>query len=153
MRRSRWKDQPFVRFYKKVEIAYTTCWAWTAYRTPLGYGLFYYRGRMRPAHRVSWELHYGPIPDGLDVLHNCDTPYCVHPEHLFLGTQQTNMDDMVSKGRQSKGTARSQHKLTDADVVAIRQSTARPSAIAHQYGVDASHITKIKRHKKWKHIP
>lgn len=89
------------RFWAKVNKT-PTCWLWTANRLPKGYGVINVGGRagsQQLAHRVSWELHFGPIPDGLWVLHRCDNPPCVRPDHLFLGTVQDNVDDMVTKGR------------------------------------------------------
>jgi hypothetical protein len=64
-----------------------------------GYGLLNFKGKATSAHRVSWIVHYGPIPEGLCVLHKCDTPACINPHHLFLGTHQDNMSDCIKKGR------------------------------------------------------
>lgn len=77
------------------------CWIWTGapQRTRGRYGSFNYFGKPTPAHRVSWLLYRGEIPLGLYVLHRCDNGFCVNPDHLFLGTQQDNMDDMTKKGR------------------------------------------------------
>lgn len=81
------------------------CWVWQGSKNRDGYGLFMRDGRRRPgrrcerASRVSWELHRGPIPRGLWVLHKCDNPSCVNPDHLFLGTVQDNVADMMRKGR------------------------------------------------------
>lgn len=78
------------------------CWVWTK-STRYGYGMFARRenGKTKHylAHRVSWELANGPIPEGLQVLHHCDNPPCVRPDHLFLGTQFDNMQDAAAKGR------------------------------------------------------
>lgn len=80
------------------------CWTWTGARNQSGYGVFRGAGRKQvKAHRHSWEMANGPIPDGLLVCHRCDNPPCVNPEHLFLGTVQDNSDDMVAKGRQNRG--------------------------------------------------
>ncbi len=93
------------RFNKKYLINEDTdCWEWTAALNNIGYGMFRWAtGKMRTAHRASYELHKGPIPAGLSVCHSCDNPKCVNPEHLWAGTMKDNFDDMVSKGRAKLG--------------------------------------------------
>lgn len=88
------------RFWEKVEKT-SSCWIWTASKDGCGYGLIGMGpGRkVGKANRVSWELHNGPIPKGKCVLHHCDTPQCVNPDHLFLGTQRINALDREAKGR------------------------------------------------------
>ena len=110
------------RFWPKVQKT-DTCWLWTGATMRGGYGELsaggspqYGRGHPLHAHRVSWELAYGPIPDGLWVLHICDTPACVRPDHLFLGTHADNMADMSHKGRTSH------RKLTGEEVTLMRMS-------------------------------
>ncbi len=78
-----------------------SCWEWVGYKTPdQGYGQIAVNGkRRRRVHRVAYELNYGPVPPGLCVLHRCDNRTCVRPDHLFLGTNQDNSDDMIAKGR------------------------------------------------------
>lgn len=94
------------RFWPKVRKT-DTCWWWTAGGDKAdGYGRIRAGGRGTPtllAHRAAWEITFGPIPDGLEVCHTCDTPRCVRPDHLFLGTSLQNNQDMVAKGRQAKG--------------------------------------------------
>lgn len=91
---------PF-RFWDKVLIG-DECWVWQAGIKPHnGYGAFSLNGREMVAHRVAWLLCHGEIPDGLRVLHHCDNPPCVRPDHLFLGTQKDNVLDAVAKGRHS----------------------------------------------------
>lgn len=85
------------RFWDNVNKTFN-CWEWMT-STTYGYGQTFYKGKNSRAHRVSWELTYGEIPDGLCVLHKCDNPRCVNPDHLFLGTQKDNIHDMMRKGR------------------------------------------------------
>lgn len=87
------------RFWRHVERS-AGCWLWTAGCQSNGYGTFQVAvGDRRLAHRYSWSVHHGEIPAGLNVLHRCDTPACVRPDHLFLGTQKDNVADMRAKGR------------------------------------------------------
>lgn len=89
------KDGPTVR----AELG--PCWAWTADRNHKGYGRLQLGGNVvELAHRYSWALHVGPIPEGMLVCHHCDNPVCVRPEHLFVGTAKDNTADMIAKGRQ-----------------------------------------------------
>lgn len=75
------------------------CFIWIGAASELGYGRFRFNGTVQGAHRVSWQLANGPIPDGMHVLHRCDVPSCVRPEHLFIGTDLDNVRDMHAKGR------------------------------------------------------
>lgn len=86
------------------------CWLWTAYRNR-GYGKIMLEGRCRMAHRVAWEQEFGLIPEGLALCHHCDNPSCVRPSHMFIGTQQDNLDDMVSKGRHLVGKKQAGDKM------------------------------------------
>lgn len=95
---------PETRFWKQVHKT-SDCWLWTGAPTWNGYGRIGYLpgGGGMMAHRFSYLMHVGPIPDGLQVCHHCDVRACVRPDHLFLGTQADNMHDMVSKDRQARG--------------------------------------------------
>ncbi len=119
------------RFWAKVLIAEGDgCWEWQRGRFPKGYGrvaLPRHGNDTQPqegAHRIAWLLTNGPIPDGLWVLHRCDNPPCCRPDHLFLGTLQDNVDDMVAKGRHRLGRHEPRRKFDLTFVVAIRQRAA-----------------------------
>lgn len=152
------------RFWAKVQIAdLDECWLWTAYVTPDGYGTLQADGASVLAHRFSWELHNGPIPagegpHGTCVLHHCDTPACVNPAHLFLGSHADNMHDMASKGRngQLKGSAKPCAKLTEVDVLSIRKRYAAGGIsqwdLADEFGLWQSTISSILLGKTWRHV-
>ena len=131
------------------------CWLWIASVSKKGYGWFYYPPRnMVAAHIVSWELYRGPR-NGLSVLHHCDNPCCVNPDHLRLGTQQENVDDRERRQRRAppKGTKNGRARLTEAQVLAIRADTRWPRFIAIDYNTPTSTIKKIKGRRTWKHLP
>jgi len=86
------------RFWSKISKT-ESCWSWTGTIMKHGYGMLSIGGKFRLAHRYSWELFNGHIPDGLYALHHCDNPLCVRPDHLFIGTQKDNIMDMMAKGR------------------------------------------------------
>src|SRR5678816_1649164 len=110
----------------------TGCWLWTGSTNPSGYGQLFrsWRKGSRPAlaHRIAWELFNGPIPDSIFVCHRCDTPSCVNPKHLFLGTCSDNMQDCSKKGRLRipalRGEAQPTSKLT-VDQVAVSYTHLR----------------------------
>jgi len=143
------------RFWNKVDKS-GDCWEWTGFKHK-GYGRFSVGVRRLRSHRVAWELTHGPIPDGMLVLHTCDNPGCVNPDHLFLGTQADNMADMVSKGRQPfvkvLGEGVGTSKLAEDQVRSIRSDPRSQRAIARDYGVSQTAISEIKNRKRWRHIP
>ncbi len=123
------------RFAEKVSPEPNTgCWLWTARCDDKGYGRLKVHNRPCAAHRVSWEIHRGPVPLGRFVLHRCDTPTCVNPGHLFLGTHRENMRDMVAKGRSSSANRRGEGnpgaKLTKERVAELR--AARAAGLSHR---------------------
>ena len=148
-----------IRFFSKVDIPKdrNECWEWKAGCFSDGYGESFLNGKNEKAHRVSWRIHYGEIPDGLCVCHKCDNIKCVNPKHLFLGTQLENIKDRVKKGRCRKqdGELSSRAKLTNQNVLAIRdliKSNIAQGEIAKCYNVQPSAISKIKTGETWSHI-
>jgi hypothetical protein len=144
------------RFWAKVNKT-DTCWLWTASVWDNGYGRFVkVHGTDTPAHRFSWALHNGAIPDGLWVLHKCDVRRCVRPDHLFLGTPQDNMDDKCRKGRHRCGVGSMQPraKLNEVKVLEIKamKGLATATSVGLKYGVSYSIITGIWNGTKWKHV-
>ena len=127
------------------------CWSWNK-ATCYGYGKLAYGRRQYRAHRVSWEVHKGQIPDGMSVLHRCDNPSCCNPAHLFLGTHDDNMADKVTKNRQAKGSGHGRAKLSESDVISIRNSPLMGVALAEKYGVSNSTISFIVNDQTWKHV-
>lgn len=158
------------RLYKLPEQAFAArvdkagpngCWIWQGCKNKQGYGQLKVNGKHMRAHRFSWQLHNGTIPKGEGyhgtcVLHKCDNPSCVNPDHLFLGTPADNNADMVSKGRCKvpgfKGEMHGQSKLTERDVIAIRHDQKTQRKVAANYGVCQSTVSRIKIGEIWGHV-
>jgi hypothetical protein len=128
------------------------CWLWEG-MSWANYGYFHLQGKDCRAHRVAYELKNGPIPSGKMVLHICDTPLCVNPDHLVLGSHKDNMRDMKSKNRQAKGVTHNSNKLTENEVISIRSDRRSHRIIALEYGVSHYMIGAIKRRNLWRHLP
>lgn len=128
------------------------CWEWRGFcAQPGGYGRVGYK----LAHRVSYELHRGPIPEGHFVCHRCDNPPCINPDHLFLGTPAENTADAVSKKRMAWGERAGAAKLTAGavrEIRALHAEGARPTQLAARYGVTHSAINFIIRRRTWAHL-
>lgn len=147
------------RFYSHIVInKITGCWDWDGPPGKNGYGTFALtRTNHKSAHKVSYLLTHNSIPEGLNVLHTCDNKICVRPDHLFLGTQQDNVDDMIEKGRANyvRGSDSGAAKLMEQDVLTIRQMAdngIQLRAIASIYNVDNSTISGIVKGKYWSHV-
>jgi len=145
------------RFWDKVQKTDgDSCWEWTGAHVINGYGQIWNDRQFRYAHRISWELHYGPIPQDLCVCHRCDNRGCVRPDHLFLGTNLENTLDRETKGRGAKGERQGSAKLTEAQVVNIRRLYAvgesSQRALAQQFGISKTEIARIVCGKKWRHL-
>ena len=134
------------------------CWLWTGSTTGAGkYGGLQADGRLQRSHRLQWERFNGPIPKGLLVCHHCDTPLCVNPDHLFLGTYADNRKDSIKKGRfhtysNAKGKARYWSKFTADKIRTIRNDGRIGKVIALEYGMSKSAINRIKARTTWPHI-
>lgn len=146
------------RFWKRVVKMQSGCWHWTGQRVGGRYGRLRINQSKRVlAHRLSWEIHNGVIPEGSRVLHACDNPPCVNPAHLFLGTIKDNSRDMVSKGRQYRPTGERNPKavLCKESVREIRRELVRKvsqSVLAKRFGVSPKTIHGISKGTKWKHL-
>lgn len=144
------------RFNKHwIPEPYSGCWLWTGAAGERYGQIRINRNLIQPAHRVSYGLFRGEIPAGLNVCHRCDTPCCVNPAHLFLGTQLDNVRDSVHKGRanRAKGELNGHAKLTESDIAEIRQSKSKLREIAQKYGIILNHAYMIRKRKLWRHLP
>ena len=145
------------RFDAKWRKDKSGCWIWTASTAGKGYGQFRIPGTRRNvyAHRLSWEMRNGPVPDGKLVCHRCDNPLCVNPAHLFLGDAEANLKDMAAKGRHLYGERNAQAKLTEKQVRAIHALAAKGAsqrAISEKFGVGQMTINRIVRGLRWRHV-
>ena len=145
------------RFMEFVSInSKNGCWEWDG-TIRSGYGRFSKDGKMKTAHRVSWEIHNGPI-NGLLVLHKCDNKCCVNPEHLFLGTQRDNVRDMINKKRHKvlKGSANPNAKLNQSKVQQIRDYYADGGTsyakLAREFNVSPKLIELVVKNLMWREV-
>lgn len=129
------------------------CWEWKGTTLRFGYGrLAIGRRYVDSSHRISYRLHFGEIPSGMQVCHTCDNRKCANPHHLFLGTISDNQSDKVKKGRQSRGSQMATAKLTDEAVTTIRSSSLTNKELALKFGVDPSIISEVRAGKRWRHV-
>lgn len=137
-----------------IPVTESGCWLWTGAKARGDYGVINKDNKLVRAHRVSYMLFKGKIPDGLMVLHKCDIPDCVNPEHLFLGTAMDNTHDMIKKGRQSvmKGENHYKSILNRDDIKIIRNSHKKVKELAEEYGVAPGTIYNVLQRKTWSHI-
>lgn len=132
----------------------TDCWLWQNYRQSSGYGQTYVEGKRILAHRLSWMAFKGPIPEGLNVLHKCDTKRCVNPAHLFLGSQADNVKDCIDKGRSHFQKADCdfsftrkprKRRLTPWQITKVKSWPYALSPLAEEMGVSVSYLSRIRK--------
>ncbi len=149
------------KFWTRVDRG-EGCWLWRGAASPQGYGRFYpSTGQKLYAHRVSFDLNVGVIPNGLFVCHTCDVRLCVRPEHLFLGSHQDNMNDMNAKGRGRPGKAYGElAHLAKLDWVKVREIRARytgrrgeVASLAREYGISLSSMFAVVTGQTWRVDP
>lgn len=146
------RKTPEQRYFENVEIK-EGCWGWRAATNRKGYGRFYSK-HTQSAHRFSWIIHKGKIPDGLFVLHKCDNPPCTNPEHLFLGTNLDNIRDMIAKGRNYKFPKKKKcsrgHEYTSENtlIVSNRRRCKKCTRAYHKNLVSRLKISDPIRHRK-----
>lgn len=139
------------RFMQKTKCAPNGCIEWTASKDRQGYG-FFYLGKQMHAHRASYILFKGPIPEGKIVMHSCDNPSCVNPDHLNLGSHAQNQAQKVANGNSLKGERHHSAKLTSGQVRAIYADDRPQAVIAVEYGVSQPQIARIKQGLTWGHL-
>lgn len=135
-------------------VAPSGCWEWLGPRSH-EYGALRAGGATWLAHRLSYTVYVGPIPDGDVICHRCDNPICINPEHLFTGSQADNLHDMHNKGRGVRGVKQHAHVVTEGDVRAIREAREQgipATVLALRYGVHKRQIYKIANREQWKHV-
>jgi len=145
------------RFWNNITPAdENTCWKWKGNINSNGYGRISIKKKHIYAHRASWIIHFGCIPKGLHVLHHCDNPSCVNPDHLFIGTNLDNIKDKVKKRRQSVGEERPASKLNNDLVRRIRylfhEKGYSNKELSKLFGVSRSQISDVSHYKSWRHV-
>lgn len=149
---------PTERFWSQVRIENGSCWEWIGAKDTHGYGHMSINNRTHRVHRVSYKIFHSEIPNKLHVLHKCDNRNCVNPDHLFLGTNDDNVQDSVTKGRRrgAIGEKNCNSKFVVSDIREIRElhkaNSYTPTELASLYSVATSTIHRIVTRKTWSHI-
>jgi hypothetical protein len=142
---------------KTIPVPECGCLIWEGYTQSGGYGVVEVAGRKCYVHRLIWEIYNGPIPEGMEVCHHCDTPSCENHHHLFLGTHKDNMIDAAKKNRMGSktkpiGVINSNAKLTEEQVIKIRNDYKSYKKISQEYGIGKSQVARIKHRQSWSHV-
>lgn len=132
------------RLYEKVDVV-GDCWNFTGYINPTGYGRIGYGRSSIPAHRASWLCTHGELPEDLYILHTCDNPACINPDHLYAGTQFDNMKDMVVRGRSCGNEIK-------ARVIKIYSEVLVHRDLALHMGIHPAAVCKIAKGYRWGHV-
>lgn len=150
-------NKELTRFWAKVEKR-ASCWTWTGATKQGGYGKVTLRQTQWLASRLSWVIHHGSIPDGMDICHHCDNPTCVNPKHLFLGTRRDNMQDAKRKGRIkwpiSVGSENGRaylHEMTVRRILLLRGAVSARK-VAEWAQTSKENVECIWARRSWKHI-
>jgi hypothetical protein len=138
------------RFFSRFVKLDNGCWQWRSHTDKDGYGVLPGTRKNIRAHRLSYEIHTGSIPDEMLVCHHCDNPGCVNPDHLFVGTQKDNALDALNKGRHYIGEKNGRAKLTKENVNEILTSSMNGRQLAARFGVSKSTINNVRRGATWK---
>lgn len=152
------------RFWRRVEQDTDGCWEWQGVISRFGYGLLRIGSKWARVHRISWEIHFGQIPEGIFVCHHCDNRKCVRPDHLFLGTAQDNIRDMVSKKRDVNSTHPELHPRGEThgravlndnlvrQIRALHLTGMNCGEIGRLLGVKRSTVGNVTEGKRWTHV-
>jgi len=153
------REKDIQRFWNKVNVGdLDDCWEWQGSKSFDGYGRLSVSGKTIASHRISWVISNGKIPKDLCVLHRCDNPGCVNPNHLFLGTRKDNVYDAMRKNRRAnvQGENAGNSKLTEKDVISIREEYRAggisQNQLARKYNVTQANIWMVIHRKSWWHI-
>jgi hypothetical protein len=147
------RDRDLARFERSIAPEPNTgCWLWAGDLRSNGYGQFKVSGRSKRAHRVAYEIYKGTIPPGMHILHKCDVPVCVNPDHLSVGSNRDNVEDCRAKGRHVHGVKHGCAKIDEDAVRDIRMGNLPRAEYAKMYGISLSQVDKIQKRKRWAHI-
>lgn len=146
-------DEIRYRLLSRISVNASGCFIWQGCRAAHGYGATSYAGRQWLAHRLAYALFRGEIPDGMHVCHKCDTPACVNPSHLFLGTALKNRLDAKEKGRLPNGELHHKAKISHAIAICIRERYASggvsAAALGAEYGISKTSVYDVIHERSW----